>query len=376
MLALLGQLGRVGLGNTPAAVSPGTIAAAGVNQAAGIVQTVAPSGGSGSITAQLYRHTSSPFTPPGEGTLVSGTLPFIDAPLTNGVTYYYRVLYSDAIAQTALSNTASATPASTVAIEVDWGHSQGQSNNALMDGQEYFNNLITCGTGYLNVISVGDAPAGATTDNAFTIAQQGDTNCGNIEMTTALTQNTSHYGRFYFQLDNPSADEWVSAHGVCYNASGSLQGTPFRLQYPPSYNTGIAIGCRHVYNVNSGNVATPAYFGFFWYNNTVTQGNTYRFEWNRQYHDVAGSAAGKIRHHMRVYNSAGTLIATNDDFRDTNNSQTLTAWYAEGNYFGVTSLDEARQFSMGQEGPSGAAESTAVLRVWDLAFSYTTWVGA
>lgn len=71
-----------------------------------------PSGGKGSITSTLYRHTSS-FTPPGTGTsLGSVASPVTDTGRVNNTQYFYRALHQDSSGHTALSAVVSATPVS------------------------------------------------------------------------------------------------------------------------------------------------------------------------------------------------------------------------------------------------------------------------
>lgn len=68
------------------------------NDPAGIGFSWTKSGGTGTVTSSVYRHTSAPFTPPGTGTLlqsgISGTS-YVDTTATLFESYFYRVLGTD-----------------------------------------------------------------------------------------------------------------------------------------------------------------------------------------------------------------------------------------------------------------------------------------
>ena len=121
-LNLFGTSGTGGLTATTGdaftltALASGTLGGVGGNGQA----TITASGSSGGMaprTTSLYRSATTGFTPPGAGTLVSGTSPWTDTGLTNGTTYFYRGLVTDSSStpQTVLTPQISVVPSITSA---------------------------------------------------------------------------------------------------------------------------------------------------------------------------------------------------------------------------------------------------------------------
>lgn len=117
-LLMLAMMGAARLGAASTALAAGTISASPGDTEVVVTLTAAPSGGVGSITTTLYRHTAS-FTPPGTGTSL-GTLaqgsPITDTGRTNGVEYFYEAVHSDGVTSVN-SNEVSATPEAEGGVE-------------------------------------------------------------------------------------------------------------------------------------------------------------------------------------------------------------------------------------------------------------------
>ena len=98
----------------PDVIVPGTLSAGSTTNSQTTLAWTAPSGGSGTITAQLYRSTVSGFVPPGAGTALSGATasPWTDIELPPATTYYYVVDFVDAIGTHQPSNQVTVTTAS------------------------------------------------------------------------------------------------------------------------------------------------------------------------------------------------------------------------------------------------------------------------
>lgn len=94
---------------------------------ASLSATDAP-GGAAPNTYQWHRSTSSGFTPGGGNAVSAATsLTLTDTGLTEGVTYYYVIVYTDSEASTAASNEVSVTPSGSplVVITDDYGATSG-----------------------------------------------------------------------------------------------------------------------------------------------------------------------------------------------------------------------------------------------------------
>jgi hypothetical protein len=84
-------------------VTPGTISiTSGPSKTAVGLSVTAATGGTGTITRQWYRSTTSGFTP-GAGNILSGAtnLTLSETGLTPGTTYYYKVVHTDSVGTTA-----------------------------------------------------------------------------------------------------------------------------------------------------------------------------------------------------------------------------------------------------------------------------------
>ncbi len=81
-----------------------------------VLSGAAPSGGTGTVTRSLYRHTSPGFTAPGTGTLIdtstsTGTVTWTDTGASFGVTYWYEEYCVDSAGSPDTANSAEAVAA-------------------------------------------------------------------------------------------------------------------------------------------------------------------------------------------------------------------------------------------------------------------------
>jgi len=271
-------------------------------------------------------------------------------------------------------------PAAGTLVDSDWGYATGTGDSALRDGADSGSWVWNDPTGYrcgsyaqaLEVIAAPAEFSGLGYSNVLQISHGGPTVCGNLQTVDKIPQQTTHYGRFYFVVI--AGDEIHIPHGIAYNCCGVVQTVPFSISTVENTTGDYEVRVRPNRDEDAATLPDPARYGFRY--QPLTFGTRYRYEWQFEYTGVQGSQPGTCRLYPRLYNAAGTLIADADDFMDSNDGDSLTVFWNTGIYQGLTDLDLARQFSVGQEGSAGTTASDCKLLIAGLVIGTGGWVGA
>jgi len=233
-----------------------------------------------------------------------------------------------------------------VAFESDWSTDTGTSRRAVMDGGRWknygeFNN----GTGQQLLSVVPGGPGGR---NALKVIQRGPHLAAALQQNKVVPLSHDFYVRFYMRNDDTSA---VGDHIVTVDIYNYGNLTFMR-------KWGVGDGWRFVISLYACETVYPlAHWGP---SVTLRRGAWYRFEYFVDFVDPT-----HVQVHPRVYDAAGTLLASDDDFRQQDwgnatwngrNDWTLKSYYAAG-YALCVDPTALRKFAMGNNGQMDAVDT-------------------
>lgn len=238
----------------------------------------------------------------------------------------------------------------TTTFASNWSFSTGTGGLAVSDNNAF--DLSACSSPLLNVISGSDVGFTETT-NVLRVEMDGE-NCRVVEKSAAYPESTTHYVRIYVR--NDVDDDMSQDHAYAYNnlhgqsIGGDIQAAPLciwtNIASANFWRLGIIL--RFAYPQNR------------WYTPELPNDTWFRYEYMFEFVD-----ATHYRVWPRVYNMAGTLLYTSDDFRrEGSGTQSLTEWYDIGGanrsseLAGIINGDipnvtDAAKIGLGNPGPSG-----------------------
>jgi hypothetical protein len=232
-------------------------------------------------------------------------------------------------------------------FQSNWSSNTGTSASAVTDGGKWpdyyeFNNGSN--VQLMSVVS-GAGPNGL---NALRVEQRGSTYAANLQVNDVVAQSRDYYVRYYMKNDDTSgagdhivtADLYEYANLTFMRKYGSSSGWTFVTSL---------YGCGFTYPI-----------GHWGPGPKLANGQWYRFEYFVDFIDNT-----HVRVHPRVYNSSGTLLYSDADFRQEDfggaswngrSDWTLASYYAAGHSFCVQP-SYVNEFSVGNNGQQGAADT-------------------
>ncbi len=257
-----------------------------------------------------------------------------------------------------------APPPAGVAFQSLWSNA-GTSIAAVTDGGLW--PILACGTVYQNVMSVvAGAPLGFTeTPNVLRVRMAGQ-DCAMLQRDGIIPASTTHWGRFYIRNDEFGTS---NTHPVAYhNVHGAdpIQAVPLQ-RFANIQNGSWQIGIPTAGNYPFNRYYTPL----------LPNGVWYRFEWEMRY-----LTATTFRFYPRIYNLADSLLYDASNLRVEGGSSTLQQWYDQGNFNSLggngsagTAAQLARNFGLGNEGPSSASNTGGSWYYAKFGLSTSGWLG-
>jgi large repetitive protein len=236
------------------------------------VTCTAATGGSGGYTYQWYRSTTSGFTP-GGGNIVSGatSLTLNDTGLTNGTTYYYKLVSTDSDSQTVTSNQTSATPAAaSLSVSPTSVVVNSTNQTLILTG---VGTSWTTGTPGSPTFTVSGGTITAQTVNSTTSATltyNAPSSTGSVTITDPSTSATTSLTISSSSLANGTASVVSVGSGTATVTVGNATGgvTPYSYQWYRSTTSGFTPGGG---NIISG-ATTQTYV-----DTGLTNGTTYYY---------------------------------------------------------------------------------------------------
>jgi hypothetical protein len=237
--------------------------------------------------------------------------------------------------------------ASGIVFESTWDGAIGLTQAAITDGGRWPNYWEFNGGTSVQLLSV--VPDGVNGHNALRVQQRGPTFAANLQIDNVVPQSTDYYLRYYMKNDDTSGsgDHIVTVDTYNYPNLTFMR----KFGGPSSWRFVVSVyGCGYTYPIGHWGPATP-----------LSLGQWYRFEYFVHY-----TSANRIQVHPRVYDSAGTLLLSDADFRQSDyksggswngrDDWTLSSYYAAGHDFCV---DPAftNDFGLGNNGQFGALDT-------------------
>ena len=258
-------------------------------------------------------------------------------------------------------------PVATV-FQSSWSTGTGNTDNVLTDGGAW--DVLACSS-HAQVLSVvpGSTVNFTETPNVLRVRMLG-TPCGVLQKTAAVPQSTTHYGRFYVRNDETGTrNDHTMAYNNVHQGTG-MQAVPFSRyaqdQAPGQWRMHVIIRADYPNNR--------------WTTPPMQNGVWYRYEWQMEFITLT-----TFRYHIRIYDAAGALLYTEADMRNADGRLTLTTWYDIGGLnrtieLGVLNAQtpgpsQARNFGMGNEGPSSGSNTGGYWYYAKVAFSTAGWLG-
>jgi uncharacterized protein YjdB len=233
-----------------------------------------------------------------------------------------------------------------VLFQSDWSTATGTSAAAVTDGGRWGNwwefDDDHSGTQLLSVVAGG--PGGR---NALRVMQRSE-DAAFLQQYNVLPLSTDFYFRFYMRNDDtsPNGDHIVTVDMYQYPNLTFMR----KFSSPTDWRFVMSLyGCGYTYPIGHWNPGLSLQHGVW-----------YRFEYFVDFVD-----ATHVQVHPRVYDAAGTLIASDADFRQEDpgsavwngrSDWTLASYYAAGNSFCVVP-GPMTGAAVGNNGQAGAANT-------------------
>lgn len=230
-----------------------------------------------------------------------------------------------------------------VVFQSTWDTATGTSREAVTDGgrwPNYWEFNRNTGVQLLSVV-----PDGVNGHHALRVEQRGSALAANLQLDDFIAPSHDYYLRYYMRNDDTSraADHVVTVDTYQYPNLTFMRkaGSPTGWNIISSF-----YGCGYTDPIGHWGPAQK-----------LSNGAWYRFEYFVHFVD-----ATHIRVHPRVYDAAGTLILSEDDFRQSDfgstvwkgrNTWTLSSYYAAGNAFCVRP-QWTNDLGLGNNGQQGA----------------------
>ncbi|MCL4213158.1 MAG: Ig-like domain-containing protein [Gemmatimonadales bacterium] len=257
------------------------------------------------------------------------------------------------------------TPApGTVLFSSDW-NTAGTSIAAVTDGGLW--PILACGSVYQNVMSVvAGAPLGFTdSPNVLRVRMAGQ-DCAMLQRDGIIPASTTHWGRFYIRNDEFGTS---NTHPVAYH---NVHGADPIQAVPLQRFANISNGFWQI-----GVPAAGSYPANRFYTPLLPNGVWYRYEWEMRY-----LSATTFQFYPRIYNAAGVLLYDASNLMAEGGGLSLQQWYNQGGYNNLggngsagTAAQLARNFGIGNEGPSVASNTGGSWYYARFAISTTGWIG-
>jgi uncharacterized protein YjdB len=233
-----------------------------------------------------------------------------------------------------------------IVFESDWSAGTGTSAGVVTDGNKWDQYDEFNGGSSVQLLSV--VPGGPGGRNALKVLQRGSTFAANLQKRNLVPPSTDYYVRFYMRNDDtsPAGDHIVTPDIYEYA----------NLTYIRKYAdatgwqvTSSFYGLGYVYPIGHWNL-----------NRRLALGAWYRFEYF-----VHFVSAAQIQVRIRIYDAAGTQIASEVDFNQSDpggqvwngrSDWTLASYYQAGYSFGVVPAP-LTTFGVGNNGQQGATDS-------------------
>jgi len=239
-----------------------------------------------------------------------------------------------------------ASPRDGVVFQSDWSTDTGTSRRAVTDDGRWKKYYEFNASGFQLLSVVPEGPGGR---NALRVLQRGVHFAAEVEQDNVLPPSKDFYVRFYMRNDDTSQ---TADHAVEPGLSADFWNNLIYVRKTAAPN-----GWRTVVGTMNGGYPVN-YWGP---DATLALGAWYRFEFAIHFVDPH-----QIQVHPRIYDSSGTLLWSDADFRQSNygtspiwngsNRWTLAAYYDAGHSFPV---DPAKlvNFAMGNNGQQDAVDT-------------------
>lgn len=249
-----------------------------------------------------------------------------------------------------------------------WTNGDGTGVTAITDGGRFRD--ASNGQGVLSVVRAASAGLPAEWGGVIRTRMM---HLGWGQMTaTVAPQSTTHWGRVYYRSDAGRR----SQHGSGYITSAAGGAFNHWQLLSHAHYGGSSATAPLQWGIR---MAAP-YPNSYAFSPRLEKGTWYRFEWQIEY-----VTPTTVRIWPRIYDLAGELVADSDDFTNEEGRSSLTALYAGGHTIGLGSPEdaanavEARDFTIGSEGPSDANgyNPTPPAYIYMSAFDVSTvgWIG-
>jgi hypothetical protein len=266
-------------------------------------------------------------------------------------------------------------PPGGIVFDSDWSTATGLATNTLTDGGKWDWHADFGGCQLLSVVPSTQAPGGPAVTNVLKVLQKGSGCAANVQVNDVVPAATNWYLRYYMRNDDTSSagdhivtvDTYSYANITFMRKYGGGSGFTFDISL---------YGCGYTYPIGHWRSAQ-----------TLSNSQWYRFEYWIEYINST-----HIKIHPRVYNSAGTLIMSDAEFRQSDyggatwngrSDWTLASYYAAGHNFCVDPNARAdagghslRNFGLGNNGQAGAANTGLPWYFAGVQIRTDTWPGA
>ena len=244
------------------------------------------------------------------------------------------------------SVTISNAPGGSGVFTSNWDTATGTSNAAVTDGGRWPVYMEFNGGSSVQLLSV--VADGVNGHNALRVQQRGSSFAANLQVDNFLPPSNDFYVRYYMKTDDTSS---AGDHIVTVDLYNYANLTFMRkMGGATSWNHVLSVyGCGYTYPIGHWGPAAP-----------LMNGQWYRFEYFVHYVD-----ATHVQVHPRVYDANGTLLLSDDGYRQSDfggslwngrSDWTLASYYAAGNSFCV---DPAwmNDFGVGNNGQMFAVDT-------------------